>query len=227
MSSLVHKSKVPSYRHHRPTGQAVVTLNGKDHYLLWAFRCSRLWRDPAQPATTTGGSGAAGSNRQRETLRHLPGRPNKEGRPYTHQPRRPPPVRIPGTLCLRHWHALDRQRKVVGQMVQITGHIAEAHRLPAHAGDRGVHETHGQAEGRDAEPASQSVETSRRQGGGQQGRNQPAYQEERITRAAMIQKRPHEDTDYEERDRQQIMPGLRELPPSSMQAGLRGVATHE
>jgi hypothetical protein len=25
--------RVPSYRRHKPTGQAVVTLNGKDHYL--------------------------------------------------------------------------------------------------------------------------------------------------------------------------------------------------
>src|SRR5262245_9745720 len=25
--------RVPSYRHHRPSGQAVVTLGGKDHYL--------------------------------------------------------------------------------------------------------------------------------------------------------------------------------------------------
>jgi hypothetical protein len=26
-------SRIPKYRHHKPTGQAVVTLNGKDHYL--------------------------------------------------------------------------------------------------------------------------------------------------------------------------------------------------
>ncbi len=26
-------SRIPSYRHHRPTGLAVVTLSGRDHYL--------------------------------------------------------------------------------------------------------------------------------------------------------------------------------------------------
>ena len=25
--------RIPSYRHHKPSGQAVVTLSGKDHYL--------------------------------------------------------------------------------------------------------------------------------------------------------------------------------------------------
>lgn len=35
-------AKVPSYRRHRPTGQAVVTLNGKDHYLgKWNTKASR------------------------------------------------------------------------------------------------------------------------------------------------------------------------------------------
>ena len=27
------RKNLPSYRLHKPTGQAVVTLNGKDHYL--------------------------------------------------------------------------------------------------------------------------------------------------------------------------------------------------
>ena len=27
------KSTIPSYRLHKPSGQAVVTLNGRDHYL--------------------------------------------------------------------------------------------------------------------------------------------------------------------------------------------------
>ena len=32
---------VPSYRHHKPTGQAVVTLNGKDFYLgPWKSKAS-------------------------------------------------------------------------------------------------------------------------------------------------------------------------------------------
>jgi hypothetical protein len=31
MPKLVNSS--PKYRHHRPSGQAVVTLNGVDHYL--------------------------------------------------------------------------------------------------------------------------------------------------------------------------------------------------
>ena len=29
------RKRLPSYRPHKPTGQAVVTLNGKDHYLGW------------------------------------------------------------------------------------------------------------------------------------------------------------------------------------------------
>jgi hypothetical protein len=34
--------RVPSYRRHKPTGQAVVTLNGKDHYLgKWNTAASR------------------------------------------------------------------------------------------------------------------------------------------------------------------------------------------
>ena len=33
---------VPSYRHHKPTGQAVVTLSGRDLYLgKWSTRASR------------------------------------------------------------------------------------------------------------------------------------------------------------------------------------------
>ena len=36
------KPRVPSYRHHRPSGQAVVTLNAKDHYLgTWKSEASR------------------------------------------------------------------------------------------------------------------------------------------------------------------------------------------
>ena len=34
--------RVPKYRRHKPTGQAVVTLNGKDHYLgKWNTKASR------------------------------------------------------------------------------------------------------------------------------------------------------------------------------------------
>ena len=34
--------KVPSYRRHKPTGQAVVTLDGRDHYLgRWNTNASR------------------------------------------------------------------------------------------------------------------------------------------------------------------------------------------
>ena len=34
--------RVPAYRHHRPSGQAVVTLCGKDHYLgRWNTKASR------------------------------------------------------------------------------------------------------------------------------------------------------------------------------------------
>jgi hypothetical protein len=33
MSNATHVRRVPKYRHHKPTGQAVVTLSGKDHYL--------------------------------------------------------------------------------------------------------------------------------------------------------------------------------------------------
>lgn len=34
--------RVPKYRHHKPTGQAVVTLSGKDHYLgAWKTTTSK------------------------------------------------------------------------------------------------------------------------------------------------------------------------------------------
>jgi hypothetical protein len=34
--------RIPSYRHHKPSGQAVVTLNGKDFYLgLWQSEVSK------------------------------------------------------------------------------------------------------------------------------------------------------------------------------------------
>jgi hypothetical protein len=36
------KRALPSYRHHKPSGQAVVTLNGKDYYLgPWGTKTSR------------------------------------------------------------------------------------------------------------------------------------------------------------------------------------------
>jgi hypothetical protein len=36
------KPRVPSYRHHRPSGLAVVTLNGRDRYLgIWNTEASR------------------------------------------------------------------------------------------------------------------------------------------------------------------------------------------
>ena len=36
------QQRVPSYRHHRPSGQAVVTIDGKDHYLgKWNTKTSR------------------------------------------------------------------------------------------------------------------------------------------------------------------------------------------
>jgi hypothetical protein len=39
-------SRVRSYRRHKPSGQAVVTLNGKDHYLgPWRSRLSRMEYD--------------------------------------------------------------------------------------------------------------------------------------------------------------------------------------
>ena len=31
--STIRKQQIPSYRLHKPSGQTVVTLNGKDHYL--------------------------------------------------------------------------------------------------------------------------------------------------------------------------------------------------
>ncbi|HTQ37410.1 MAG TPA: hypothetical protein VMJ32_00170 [Pirellulales bacterium] len=59
-----HLSAVPTYRHHKPSGQAVVTINGQDFYLgLWNSAASRGEYDrriaewlacgrqpPAQPA---------------------------------------------------------------------------------------------------------------------------------------------------------------------------------
>jgi hypothetical protein len=39
-------SRVPAYRRHKPTGQAVVTLNGKDRYLSkWNTAASRAEYD--------------------------------------------------------------------------------------------------------------------------------------------------------------------------------------
>ena len=44
--SGTNSARIPSYRHHKPTGQAVVTLNGKDHYLgLWGTAASRAEYD--------------------------------------------------------------------------------------------------------------------------------------------------------------------------------------
>jgi len=46
MSNAVAIGRVPKYRHHKPTGQAVVTLSGKDHYLgPWKTRASRAEYD--------------------------------------------------------------------------------------------------------------------------------------------------------------------------------------
>lgn len=42
MSSEKRESRIPSYRRHKPSGQAVVTLNGRDIYLgKWNTRASR------------------------------------------------------------------------------------------------------------------------------------------------------------------------------------------
>ena len=42
----VHPAQVPSYRRHRATGQAVVTLCGRDHYLgKWNTAASRAEYD--------------------------------------------------------------------------------------------------------------------------------------------------------------------------------------
>ena len=54
-----HKADIPSYRRHRASGQAVVTLNGVDHYL-------GPWNTEASEPNTTGSrasgwSGDAGS----------------------------------------------------------------------------------------------------------------------------------------------------------------------
>ena len=44
--SNARKSTIPSYRHHKPSGQAVVTLNGRDHYLgPWDTSASRAEYD--------------------------------------------------------------------------------------------------------------------------------------------------------------------------------------
>lgn len=37
---------VPKYRKHKATGQAVVTINGRDHYLgLWRSKASKIEYD--------------------------------------------------------------------------------------------------------------------------------------------------------------------------------------
>ena len=42
MSSVSSVGRVPAYRQHKPSGQAVVTLCGKDHYLgRWNTKASR------------------------------------------------------------------------------------------------------------------------------------------------------------------------------------------
>jgi len=33
MTAAIQSKRVPKYRRHKPSGQAVVTLSGKDHYL--------------------------------------------------------------------------------------------------------------------------------------------------------------------------------------------------
>ena len=44
MPKLIHVA--PSYRHHKPSGQAVVTLNSVDHYLgPWKSKASRIEYD--------------------------------------------------------------------------------------------------------------------------------------------------------------------------------------
>ncbi len=46
MPSVSSPSKVPSYRRHRPSGQAVATLGGRDHYLgKWNSKASRAEYD--------------------------------------------------------------------------------------------------------------------------------------------------------------------------------------
>lgn len=46
MPNALFVGRVPKYRHHKPTGQAVVTLSGKDHYLgPWKSKASRAEYD--------------------------------------------------------------------------------------------------------------------------------------------------------------------------------------
>jgi hypothetical protein len=46
IASISSRPRVPSYRRHRPTGQAVVTLDGRDIYLgKWNSQASRLEYD--------------------------------------------------------------------------------------------------------------------------------------------------------------------------------------
>ena len=42
MPTLSDAARIPSYRRHKPSGQAVVTLNGRDFYLgKWNTKASR------------------------------------------------------------------------------------------------------------------------------------------------------------------------------------------
>ncbi len=44
MPKLIHEP--PKYRHHKPSGQAIVTLNGVAHYLgRWKSKASRVEYD--------------------------------------------------------------------------------------------------------------------------------------------------------------------------------------
>jgi hypothetical protein len=47
MASEKKTPRVPSYRRHRPSGQAVITLDGRDIYLgKWSTKASRAKYDP-------------------------------------------------------------------------------------------------------------------------------------------------------------------------------------
>ena len=56
--------RVPSYRHHKPTGQAVVTLNGHDFYLgKWNTKASLAEYDRLTSEWLAGGRNRRGWER--------------------------------------------------------------------------------------------------------------------------------------------------------------------
>ena len=129
---------------------------------------------------------------------------------------------IPRPRWVEQRRALHRKSQMLSQIVQGPAHIAKAYRLLAHAGDRGVHDARGQAEGDDAEPARRRPESHNSYANRQESRDQTEQPARLLTEPRMHQQGPEKHAEDEERDRQHIIGGLGEFHLSGMQASLRG-----